>query len=94
MTPAELSRLFIVGQAAALVSATGASAKATHPKYIALQKKREQDARAALQGVADLPEVKALLSAPTHEAGRKLADALKGKDLSAKVKLPAKSTYK
>ncbi len=94
MTPAELSRLFIVGQAAALVSATGAVAKATHPKYVALQKKREQDARAALQGVADVPEVKALLAAPSHDAGRKLAEALKGKDLSAKVKLPAKSTYK
>lgn len=94
MSPAELSRMFIVGQAAALVSATGAAAKATHPKYVALQKKREQDARAALQGVADIPEVKALLASPTHEAGRKLSEALKGKDLSAKVKLPAKSTYK
>lgn len=96
MSPAELSRMFIVGQAAVLVSATAASAKATHPKYVALQKKREQDSRAALQTVADVPEVKALLDKPSHEAGRKLADALKGKDLSAKVKalLPAKSTYK
>ena len=94
MSPAELSRMYIVGQAAQLVSATAAASKATHPKYVALQKKREQDARAALQAVADVPEVKALLGAPTHEAGRKLSDALKGKDLSAKVKLPAKSTYK
>ncbi len=96
MNAAELSRLFIVGQAAALVSATSASAKATHPKYVALQKKREQDARTALQAVADVPEVKAVLDKPSAEAGRKLAEALKGKDLSAKVKalLPAKSAYK
>jgi len=94
MTPAELSRMYIVGQAAVLVSATQAVAKAKHPKYVELQKKREQDARAALKGVADVPEVKALLDKPSPEAGRKLSDALKGKDLSAKVKLPQKSTYK
>ena len=61
---------------------------------VTVQKKREQNAGAALTGVADMPEVKSLLAAPSHEAGRKVDDALKGKDLSAKVKLPAKSTYK
>lgn len=96
MTPAELARMFIVGKAAQLVSAVTAAGKATHPKYVELQKKREQDARAALQLVADVPEVKALLDKPSHEAGRKLSDALKTKDLFDKVKavLPAKSTYK
>lgn len=96
MTPAELSRLFIVGQAAKLVSATEAAGKSSSPKYAALQKKRETDARAALQAVADLPEAKAVLDKPSADSARKLADALKGKDLSAKVKsqLPAKNTYK
>ncbi len=96
MNPAELARLFIVGQAAKLVSATSAAGKSSAPKYVALQKKRGQDARAALQTVADLPETKAVLDKPTADTARKLADALKGKDMSAKVKslLPAKNTYK
>lgn len=93
MTPAELSRLYVIGQAAKLVSATAAAAGGSAP-FTAMQKKRAQDARAALQPVADLPEVKAVLDKPSADAGRKLAEALKGKDLSAKVKLPAKSSYK
>jgi cytochrome c553 len=96
MNAAELARLYIVGQAAKLVSATTAASKTTLPQYVALQKKREQDSRTALQSVADVPEVKAVLDKPSADAARKLADALKGKDLSAKVKaqLPAKNTYK
>jgi hypothetical protein len=94
MTPAELSRLYIVGQSAKLVSAIAAAGKGGGEKYAALQKKREVDSRAALQAVADVPEVKAVLDKPSADAARKLADALKGKDLSAKVKLPAKNTYK
>jgi hypothetical protein len=96
MSAADLARLFIVGQAAKLVSATTAATKSANPQYTALQKKREQDSRTALQTVADLPEVKAVLDKPTADSARKLADSLKGKDLSAKVKaqLPAKNTYK
>ena len=94
MNAAELSRLYIVGQAAKLVSAIAAAGKGGGDKYAALQKKREADARAALQAVADVPEVKAVLDKPAADTARKLADALKGKDLSAKVKLPAKNTYK
>lgn len=96
MTPAELARLYVIGQAATLVSSSAAASKSSHAKYAALQKKRAADATKALQALADLPEVAALLKSPTHENGRKLADSLKDKDLSAKVKaqLPAKSTYK
>jgi hypothetical protein len=96
MTPAELARLYVIGQAATLVSATAAAGKASHPKYVGMQKKRGQDATKALQAVADLPEVAALLKQPTHDNARKLSDALKDKDLSAKLKaqLPSKSTYK
>jgi hypothetical protein len=94
MNSAELARLFVIGQAAKLVSATAALGVSNHAPYVALQKKRAQEAQAALQAVADLPEVSALLSNPSHDAGRKLAEALKTKDVSAKVKLPAKGEYK
>src|SRR5882724_868353 len=96
MSPAELARLFVVGQAAKLGSATGAAGKSSHPKYSALQKKRAQDARSALQTVADVPEVALLLQQPTSDNARKIADALKSRDVSAKIKplLPAKSSYK
>jgi cytochrome c554/c'-like protein len=96
MTPAELARLYVIGQAATLVSATAAAAKSSHAKYAALQKKRAQDATKNLQAVADLPEVATLLKQPNHDNARKLADSLKTKDVSAQVKaqLPAKSTYK
>ena len=93
LNAAELSRLYVIGQAAKLVSATAAAAGGS-AQFTAMQKKRAQDARAALQPVADLPEVKAVLDKPSADAGRRLAEALKGKDLSAKVKLPAKSSYK
>jgi len=96
MAPPELARLFVVGQAAKLVSATAAAGKSSHPKYSALQKKRAQDARSALQTAADVPEVAALLQQPTGDNARKLADALKSRDVSTKVKglLPAKNSYK
>ena len=96
MNAAELARFFVIGQAAKLVSATAAAGKSDNAKYVALQKKRSEDARKALAAVADLPEVKAVLDKPTHDAARKLADALKDKDVSGKVKamLPAKGSYK
>jgi hypothetical protein len=94
MNNAELARFFVVGQSAKLVSATAAMGNSSHPQYTALQKKRAQEAQAALQAVADLPEVAALLASPSADAGRKVAEALKTKDVSAKVKLPAKGEYK
>lgn len=94
MSPAELARFFVIGKAAQLVSASAAAAKPGHPKYAALQKKRADDARASLQSVADVPEVAAFLKQPNADNGRKLADSLKTKDVSAKVKLPPKNTYK
>jgi len=96
MNAAELARLYVIGQAAKLVSATLASTKSSGAQYATLQKKRIQDARAALAAVADLPEVKTVLDKPSHDNARKLADSLKSKDVSAKVKakLPAKDSYK
>jgi len=97
MTPAELSRMFVTGQAAALVTVAAASGKASNPKYQQTLKKIETDARAALDAVkGQVPEAAALLSQPTEANGRKLADAIATKDLSAQVGklLPAKTAYK
>jgi hypothetical protein len=96
MTPAQLSELFIEGQAAKLVSAADALGKSDNPKYQAAQKARMEKARTALEAVKDMPEVAALLAAPTRENGQKVAKAVKGKDMSAQVGalLPAKKDYK
>ena len=97
MSPAELSRMFVTGQAAALVTVAAASGKASNAKYQATLKKIESDARAALDAVkGQVPEAAALLSQPTEANGRKLADAIATKDLSAQVGklLPAKTAYK
>ncbi|PIR00561.1 MAG: hypothetical protein COV66_05845 [Nitrospinae bacterium CG11_big_fil_rev_8_21_14_0_20_45_15] len=91
MTPAELSREYVVGQAAALVSATNAMSKSEDPKYKAAQEQRVANAKAGLSGV---PEAAGLLAAPTRENALKFAADIAGKDLSGVVKLPAKSDYK
>jgi Cytochrome c554 and c-prime len=96
MTPAELSRWFVIGQAAKLVSATAAMNKSDHPVYKDGQKKRAELARVALTSVKDVPEIAAFLADPSEANARKLAAAVEKQDLSAKVKalLPAKDTYK
>ncbi len=93
MNSAELSREYVVGQAAALVSATNAMSKSADPKYKAAQEKRVANAKAGLSGV---PEAAGLLAAPTRANAIKFAADIAGKDLSAAVggKLPAKSDYK
>ena len=93
MTSKEQAEFFVIGQAAALVSATSVMSKSNEPKYIEAQKKRAENAKAALAGVA---EAAALLAAPNRENALKLAGAIAGKDLTGAVgsKLPAKSDYK
>ena len=91
MTPAELSRMFVIGQAAKLVSATTALSAATHAGYKEAQKKRADSAKDALKSV---PEAAALIASPTTENARKFVSAIEKQDLSGKVTLPAKSTYK
>lgn len=93
MTTAELSRLFVVGQAAILVSATAAEASVTDEAYKTFQKKRADKARKILSTLNNIPEVTALLDAPNEDTGRKLADAIKDLDLSADVAdmLPVKT---
>jgi len=96
MTPAELSRLFVIGQAAKLVSAVSARSKSNHPVYQEAQKKRAADATAVLSAVTSVAAAAALVVKPTEENARNLEVAIAGKDLSGEVQalVPDKSTYK
>jgi len=93
MTPKEQAELFVIGQAAALVSATSVLSKSSEPKYVEAQKKRVENAKQALSGVAEAAE---LLASPSRENALKLSASIAGKDLTGAVgsKLPAKSDYK
>jgi hypothetical protein len=97
MAPAELSRLFVTGHAAALVQSSAAMGKASNPKFQETLKKIEASARTALDSIkGQVPDAGALLAQPTEANARKLVDAIAGKDLSPQVgsKLPAKGSYK
>ena len=93
MTPKQQAEFYAVGQAAALVSATGVMSKSSEAKYIEAQKKRVENAKAALSGV---PEAAELLASPSRENALKFVAAIAGKDLMGAVgsKLPAKGDYK
>lgn len=82
MTKAEMARFYVIGQAAALVSATEAIKKTKHAKYVDAQQKRIAKAKEVL---AKVPEASALLASPNAEAGRALAGAIATKDLSGVV---------
>jgi hypothetical protein len=82
MTKAQMSRFYIIGQAAALVSATAAIKKTKHAKYVEGQNKRIAKAKSVLSAV---PEASALLASPSADAGRALAAAIADKDLTGIV---------
>ena len=96
MTPPELARMFVTGQAAKLVSATQAMSKSTDPAYQKAQKKRLEDSKAALSAVKSVPEAAQLIANPTDELAKQLVTAIADKDLSGEVGslLPDKATYK
>jgi hypothetical protein len=86
MSVPELSRLYVVGQAAALVSASAAVKKSVHAKYKAAQQQRIDKATKVLTAVkGSVAAAGALLSDPTAANGRALANAIKDKDLSGVV---------
>jgi hypothetical protein len=86
LNAAELSRLYVVGHAAALVSASAAVKKSSHEKYKVAQNKRIAKAMAALEAVkGQVAAVGNLLSDPTAANGRAVADAIVGMDLSGAV---------
>jgi hypothetical protein len=93
---AGLSRLFVEGQMAKLVSASRAASKSKHPKYAAAQKRRAADARAALAKVKSVPAINKFLSKPNDASARAVEAAISNKDLSGEVGglLPASSSYK
>ena len=93
MSPKQQAEFYAIGQAAALVSATGVMSKSSEQKYIDAQKKRVENAKAALSGV---PEAAALLASPSRENALKFSAAIAGKDLTGAVgsKLSAKGDYK
>ena len=93
MTPKEQAEFFVIGQAAALVSATSVMSKSSEAKYIEAQKTRAENAKAALAGVAEAAD---LLASPSRANALKLAAAIAGKDLTGTVgsKLPATGDYK
>jgi cytochrome c554/c'-like protein len=96
MTKAEQAELFVIGHAAALVSAKEAMSKSNEPKYTEAQNKRMDNAKAALSAVKSIPEAAALIASPNRENALKLVDAMEGKELSEEVgnMLPAKGDYK
>jgi hypothetical protein len=93
MTPQELAGLYVIGQAAALVSATEAISKSGEAKYKEAQNKRVEIAKSALSGIS---EAAGLLAAPTRENALNFVKSIAGKDLTGAVgsKLPAKADYK
>ena len=93
MTAKEQAEFFVIGQAAALVSATSVMSKSSETKYIEAQKKRAENAKKALSGVAEAAE---LLASPNRENALKLAVTIASKDLTSAVgsMLPTKGDYK
>ncbi len=97
MTPAELSRYFVTGHAAALVKVAAVQGKVNNAKYQQTLKTVEANARAALEAIkGQVPEAAALLAQPTDANARKLVAAIASKDLSPQLgsKLPPSSSYK
>jgi hypothetical protein len=93
MTPKQQAEFYAIGQAAALVSATSVMSKSSEAKYVEAQKKRVENAKAALSGVSEAAE---LLASPSRENALKFATAIAGKDLTGAVgsNLPAAGDYK
>ena len=95
MNAAELSNLWVQGQAAKLVSAARALKKGSSVAYQKAQQQRFDDAKAELSALG-IAEADALVADPNDANARELAAAIAGIDLSAKVsaKLPDPGSYK
>ncbi len=97
MDAASTARLFLGGQAAALVAATRVKGKVDNADFNSAQDKRIATATAALNAVkGSIPEAAALLSDPSEMKALAFEAALQGKDLSGSVAqlLPDPSSYK
>ena len=86
MTPAEMARMFVIGQAANLVSASAAVSKSNHAGYKAAQQKKIAAATGVLKSVAaQVPAAGKVIASPTADNGRALSAAIADKDLSGAV---------
>ncbi|HXT01228.1 MAG TPA: cytochrome c family protein [Elusimicrobiota bacterium] len=97
MSPEELARLWVIGQAAKAAAAQAAVARAQDPAYKKIAQRQLEAARAELGRVKDVPEAASFLAHPSPEAGEALAKAIADKDLTPQVKdrLPkSKSEYR
>ena len=96
MTGPEMAELFVIGHAAALVSAKKSMLILNEPKYTSAQSQRAKTAEAVLSLLSDIPEAMALVKSPSRGNALKLVNAITGKDLSGKVssKFPTKPDYK
>ncbi|MFQ5450216.1 MAG: cytochrome c family protein [Nitrospinaceae bacterium] len=96
MSPPQLAELFVIGQAAKLVSALAVLTKSENPKYRSAQEKRASDSRAALSALRSVPEAAAFIKAPNEKNARKLIAAIAGKNLTREIGnlLPKNKDYK
>ena len=95
MSPAEMSRWFVTGQAASLVQAANAMKKTDHAKYVGVQQARAEKAKAALAATG-LPEAAALVADPTEANARALVGKLYKEqlDLTGQVGSMLPTTFK
>ena len=91
MSKAGMSRMYVIGQAAALVSALNALKKTQHAKYVEGQNQRIAKAKAVL---AKIPEAAEFLKSPSADAGRKLAEAIAGKDFTSQIGSELPTSFK
>jgi len=93
LSGAEAAEMYVIGQAAKLVSATTAAGNSDSAKYKEFQAARAASARDALSGVAAAAD---LLANPSADAARALVAAIKGQDLTGEVggMLPGADSYK
>jgi len=97
MSPVELARWFVTGQAASLVQAAAALGKTDHARYVAAQTARADKAKqvlAAIQG--KVPAAATLLGDVSEANARALVEAIAEADLTAEVGslLPSADSYK
>ena len=82
LDPKLLLRRFVIGQAARYISAQKALGFTAEPGYQAVQRFRSSEARAVLMKLEGIPAIDEILSNPTHNNGRRLADALENTDFT------------
>jgi len=94
---AGIARLYVGGQAAALVTASRIKNKVADTKFKSAQQARIKQAKAVMNAIKNtVPAAAFLLSKPTDANGLALEKAIENKDLSAQVAkfLPQEKDYK